>query len=88
LFLQLSENQQAPMVIIDCQAEESLLKKRIRERCDSGQDASEADLAVLKLQQAKRQPLTASELERTIVVESEHFPPSGLLATVLQRLMR
>ncbi|MEW8053261.1 MAG: AAA family ATPase [Candidatus Thiodiazotropha sp.] len=88
LFLQLSENQQAPMVIIDCQAEESLLKQRIRERCDSGQDASEADLAVLKLQQEKRQPLTASELERTIVVDSEHFPPSGLLATVLQRLMR
>ncbi|MEW8315439.1 MAG: AAA family ATPase [Candidatus Thiodiazotropha endolucinida] len=88
LFLQLSENQQAPMVIIDCQAEESLLKKRIRKRCDGGQDASEADLAVLKLQQEKRQSLTASELERTIVVDSEHFPPSGLLATVLQRLMR
>lgn len=88
LFLQLAESLQAPMVIIDCQAPESLLMERIRQRSEQGGDASEADLAVLKLQQESLQPLTLSELERTISVDSEHFPPPGLLATMLQRLMR
>ncbi|MEW8329104.1 MAG: AAA family ATPase [Candidatus Thiodiazotropha sp.] len=88
LFLQLAQSQQAPLVIIDCQAPESLLKERIRQRCERGGDASEANLAVLKLQQEKRQPLTSAELERTITIDSDRFPPPGLLATVLQRLMR
>jgi aminoglycoside phosphotransferase family enzyme/adenylate kinase family enzyme len=88
LFLQLAENQQAPMVIIDCQASESVLMERICRRSEQGGDVSEADLAVLKLQQESLQPLTLAELERTISVDSEHFPPPGLLATMLQRLMR
>jgi aminoglycoside phosphotransferase family enzyme/adenylate kinase family enzyme len=88
LFVQLAQSQQAPMVIVDCQAQQSLLVDRIRERCERGGDASEADLAVLKLQQESLQPLTDSELERTIPIDSAHFPPAGLLATVLQRLMR
>ncbi len=88
LFMQLAKSQQAPMVIIDCRAEESQLVERIRQRCERGGDASEADLGVLKLQQEKCQPLMSSELERTIVVDSESFPPPGLMATVLQRLMR
>lgn len=88
LFQQLAESQQVPVVIVDCQAEESLLMDRIRERCERGGDASEADLAVLKLQLQKREPLTSLEFERTVSIDSEHFPPPGLLATVLQRLMR
>jgi aminoglycoside phosphotransferase family enzyme/adenylate kinase family enzyme len=88
LFLQLAESQQAPMVIIDCQASDALLRDRIRQRSERGGDASEADLAVLGLQQENLQPLTVTERDRTISVDSEHFPPSGLLATVLQRLMR
>ncbi|MES9992257.1 MAG: AAA family ATPase [Candidatus Thiodiazotropha sp.] len=88
LFMQLALGQQAPVVIIDCQASESLLIDRIHHRHKRGGDASEADLAVLRLQQERRQALTSSELERTISVDSQHFPPPGLLATVLQRLMR
>jgi aminoglycoside phosphotransferase family enzyme/adenylate kinase family enzyme len=88
LFLQLAERLQAPLVIIDCQASDTLLMERIRQRHERGGDASEADVAVLELQQENLQPLTLSELERTISVDSEHFPPPGLLATMLQRLMR
>jgi predicted kinase len=88
LFLQLADSQQAPMVIIDCQAHEPLLIERIRQRKANGSDASEADLAVLRLQQQTLQPLTLPELERTICVDSADFPPQGLLATMLQRLMR
>jgi aminoglycoside phosphotransferase family enzyme/adenylate kinase family enzyme len=88
LFLQLAENQQAPMVIIDCQASEPLLMERIRQRKANGGDASEADVVVLRLQQETLQPLTQPERERTISVDSANFPPPGLLATMLQRLMR
>ncbi|MEW8505195.1 MAG: AAA family ATPase [Candidatus Thiodiazotropha sp.] len=88
LFLQLAQSQQAPLVIIDCQADETLLRDRIRHRLEQGVDASEADFEVLKLQQAQRQPLSSTELERTIRIDSEEFPPPGFMATVLQRLMR
>jgi predicted kinase len=88
LFLQLAESLQAPLAIIDCQASDVLLSERIRQRHAQGEDASEADVAVLELQQENLQPLTLSELERTISVDSEQFPPPGLLATMLQRLMR
>jgi aminoglycoside phosphotransferase family enzyme/predicted kinase len=88
LFLQLAENQQAPIVIIDCQAKASLLIERIAQRKAQGEDASEADLDVLRLQQETLEPLTALELERTISIDSADFPPPGLLATMLQRLMR
>lgn len=88
IFLQLAERLQVPVLIIDCQARESLLRERIQQRSDQGIDASEADLAVLAYQQQTGEPLTTVEHERVIAIDSERFPPPGLLATVLQRLMR
>ncbi|MCA9134116.1 MAG: AAA family ATPase, partial [Planctomycetales bacterium] len=53
--------------ILDCEADESTLRQRVKERLAQGQDASDADVQVLESQLATRQPL--SEDERQLVVD-------------------
>ena len=73
-------------LILDCQAPESVLRERIRQRLEQGADPSEADLAVLELQMQNREPLTDGELNRRIVLDTQVYPPVGLLDRVLQHL--
>lgn len=87
VFLALGESLQTPVLIFDCQASETVLRERVARRAAAGDDASEANLEVLALQQRTREPLSEEELRHCIHIDSERFPPSGLLATVLQRLM-
>ncbi|MEJ2609757.1 MAG: AAA family ATPase [Candidatus Thiodiazotropha sp.] len=88
IFIQLAESQQAPILILDCQVSEDLLHDRIEQRNRQGKDASEADLDVLKWQQETAEPFTQEEQALVISIDTDHFPPSGFLATVLQHLMR
>jgi uncharacterized protein len=87
-FLDLGAALQTPVLILDCQASEALLRSRVSRRIAVGGDASEADLDVLTLQQRQQEPLSEGERRNSITIDSEHFPPPGLLATVLQWLMR
>jgi predicted kinase len=50
-----------PLVILDIQAPDELLRERIVRRAKNHSDASEADLAVLDWQVATREPLEATE---------------------------
>lgn len=59
-----------PLVILDLQAPEELLRRWIRERAARGEDPSEADEAVLDLQLRTREPLTATERVRAVVVDT------------------
>jgi uncharacterized protein len=86
-FFQLAESLQTPLLILDCQAETSLLHARIAQRDASGDDPSEADLKVLKMQQSQQEALSDEERRRSVVIDTASFPPPGMLATVLQRLM-
>lgn len=86
-FLDLGDELQTPVLILDCQASEALLRSRVSKRAADGGDASEADLDVLALQQRQQEPLSEEERHNSIVIDSAHFPPPGMLATVLQRLM-
>ncbi len=54
-------------VIVRCGAGQAVLEERIRARHDAGTDASEADLAVLRRQQARAEPL--DERERGVALE-------------------
>jgi len=87
VFFELAEKLDTPLLILDCQAPEAVLRRRILDRTASGGDPSEADLSVLKLQLAAREPLNEEERRHAIVVDSERFPPPGMMAAVLQRLM-
>jgi aminoglycoside phosphotransferase family enzyme/predicted kinase len=88
LFLSMAKRLDVPLLILDCQAKEALLKERIARRQASSTDASEANLKVLAQQQALCEPLTADEHKCAIWIDSETFPPKGLIAMVLQHLMR
>jgi uncharacterized protein len=87
-FSDLAAEMQTPLLILDCQASEQRLRERVRQRAEQGGDASQADLQVLALQQQSQQPLTPEETAHVMDIDSEGFPPTGLLAAVLQRLMR
>ncbi len=86
-FFELAERLDTPWLILDCRAAKAVLQQRILRRAVAGGDASEADLSVLQLQLASCEPLNEEERRHAIAIDSEGFPPPGILAAVLQRLM-
>jgi hypothetical protein len=76
-FRALARDRRLPCVILDCQAEEPLLRRRIMARADEGRDASEATLAVLERQLASAQPLGVDE--PAITVDSSKAPGNECL---------
>lgn len=87
-FVELAASLQTPMLILDCRATDDVLRSRLGRRAAAGGDASEADLEVLALQQRGLEPFGEAELAHVVSIDSERFPPQGLLASVVQRLMR
>lgn len=61
-FRTLAKEMNAPFVIASVQAEESVLKERLAQRRSRADDASEADVAVLRTLQAAQEPLRNEEL--------------------------
>jgi predicted kinase len=57
-----------PLLILDCQVPEPLLRQRIAARRQERGDPSDADLAVLERQLALAEPLSAAERQRAVVV--------------------
>ncbi len=70
-FRCLAEELGLPFVILDCQAQEAVLRARITERERRGGDPSEADLTVLEHQLKTREPLNSSEQASTIAFDAE-----------------
>jgi aminoglycoside phosphotransferase family enzyme/predicted kinase len=86
-FFHLARNLETPILILHCRAREAVMRQRIVQRAAAGGDPSEADLAVLRRQVAESDELSAAEQCRTIQIDSEEFPPTGLMVRVLQGLM-
>lgn len=70
LFAELASEKQVDFVILDFYAPEPELKRRISERQQSGNDASEATLAVLEHQLKTAQAFSATELDRVIHIDT------------------
>lgn len=80
----------AGFVILPFEADETVLRQRLRTRAAAGVDASEADEAVLAAQQARLQPLDATERARcwlpdAVTVHAEG-PPLALWTSLRTRL--
>jgi len=69
-FAGLAERLDVPLVIVSCSAPQAELERRLAQRRASGADASEADLAVLRQQLVRQEPLDSTELERTVKVDT------------------
>lgn len=74
-----------PFAVLDFQAQETTLRRRIVARHTGGRDASEADLAVLDHQLASREPLAPEEQADVVAVDSERDDGMARAATVLDR---
>ena len=70
LFRQLAHRLHVPFQILHCQASDQALRERIQARSARGDDASEANLAVLDWQLAHQEPLHADEQ-----AEVSHWTP-------------
>ena len=70
LFAELTAKKQVDFLILDFCAPEQELERRIRERQQSGNDASEATVAVLKHQLKTAQGFSATELGKVIQIDT------------------
>jgi aminoglycoside phosphotransferase family enzyme/predicted kinase len=79
-FQALAAARRVPFTIFALQADEALLRARVRARSEAGGDASEADLRVLEHQLQTREPFEADERPHVIPVNSGHALDVGALA--------
>jgi predicted kinase len=70
-FRRLAAQLDVPCLIVDFSAPVETLRRRVAQRSRRGNDASEADLAVLEAQLAARQPLLADEQACTLTLATE-----------------
>ncbi len=70
----------APFFIVDCRAAMQLLQQRLALRKANGDDASEADVAVLERLRDSDEPLDRSERMCAIVVDAARPVPAAALA--------
>lgn len=71
LFQNAAESIKASFVILDFQASEEALRRRVLKREEKGRDASEADLSVLELQRKTDEPFGKEELPFVVRVDTE-----------------
>jgi aminoglycoside phosphotransferase family enzyme/predicted kinase len=86
-FLELARSKNAPCRILRFSAPEELLFKRVQKRYLTGNDASEADTAVLASQLEKQEPLTAEETVLCIDINTEKPIDKAAIAAKLQSHM-
>ena len=79
-FQELAQELGVPFVILDFEAPERLLRERVKQRLQSGHDASEAIVAVLESQIRNREPLQGAELAQSIKVDTEQAADAKKLA--------
>jgi hypothetical protein len=59
-----------PLTFVQCAAPTAVLRQRIAERAATAQDPSEADLSILELQAAEREPIADKECLRVVSVDT------------------
>ena len=86
-FRQLAARLRVPFLMLDFRAPEPQLVQRIRDRGKAGRDASEADLAVLRYQQATQESLSAEEAATAIPIDTSIRPDIGPVVKLIRERM-
>jgi predicted kinase len=71
IFAMLADELRIPFFIFDIHTSAAIMRARIATRSDSGNDASDATIAILEQQLALAEPLSLKERSRRIVVDME-----------------
>ncbi len=69
-FRELASDMRVPFLIVSCRLDESVQRRRIEARQQQANDASEADTSVLEHQLKTHEPLTESEQDCSITVDT------------------
>ena len=83
----IAEELSVPFVIIACSASESVLRRRVSHRLSVGQDASDADVAVLEQQLAALEPIDTLEAQRTVAMDTAADDLASVIHAI-QNLLR
>jgi predicted kinase len=86
-FIELAHARAVPCFIIDCQAPQPELRRRIAARQHDMKDASEAGIAVLENQLRHYQPLEVSEAGAVVIKVDSDAVDMGRLLTALHTSM-
>lgn len=65
-FTSIAEELEVPVIVITCDAPQSVLRQRVLQRKSNGQDPSDADVTVLENHIASREPLDAAESRMSV----------------------
>lgn len=88
LFQNLASALDIPFLIVDVRASEPTLRRRIAARRQNGADPSDADWAVLADQLAGDEPLSAQELDRSCIVDTDcGFDREAIRRRITQQLL-
>lgn len=70
-FIALAEEFGVPVIILDCIASEESMVRRVRQRSESGTDASEADIEIMQRQLRESEPFDTNEQRYVVNIDSE-----------------
>ncbi|MBI2969877.1 MAG: AAA family ATPase [Gammaproteobacteria bacterium] len=84
LFAELARETAVPYLILELDADERILRERIRRRAAGGSDASEADGSVLEYQIASREPLEPGEGVSALRINSGATADAQRLAAAIR----
>lgn len=79
---------QAPWIILEFDAPDAVLQDRLERRQSAADDASDADVAVMRRQRAAAEPLSAEERRHALGVVSDRRVDGRRLAEAIRRLAR
>lgn len=82
LFEKLAKELKTPFIILHCHTSRKNLELAITERNLKANEASEADFAVLDLQEKIAEPLTETEKSHAITIDTAHISEKELLSAV------
>ncbi|MDH3646876.1 MAG: AAA family ATPase [Gammaproteobacteria bacterium] len=89
LFVDLTRDAGCALIILECHADEAVLRDRVLQRERDGVDASEANRAVLEYQQTLAEPLSSAEQALTIFIDtSQNADPLRVAGDIWRKLGR
>ena len=85
-FRRLADDLNIPFLILDFQAEEADLRRRVKVREREGKDASEAGLNILEYQLSHCEPLTKPEISNAVVIDTSLLNGDREMNHILQEI--
>lgn len=85
-FMALAREMDVPFIILDVQASEAVMRKRLLAREEAGNDPSDAGVSVLERQLGQNESFSEDEKGHLVTIDNERAAPAGGALAVLRNL--